>query len=98
MRAALVVTGLMAAMGAVGRGRGSMAIPKTTSLRGAALRDAKLIGANLSGANLSGANLGGAFLMGANLIGADLREALYNASTILPEWVNPVAHGMIFAP
>ena len=82
MRAALVVTGLVAAMGALRRGRGSMAIPKVgptpgmnmegLSLEGADLSDLNLEGANLSHANLFGSSMSNSILRGANLSGADL--------------------------
>ena len=78
---ALAVAGLVAAVGALrGRGRGSMAIPRVRSLRGAMLEGANLdfksmAGFDLSGANLSRADLGSANLTGASLAGADLSEA-----------------------
>ena len=50
MRAALVVTGLMALMGASRRWRGSMAIPRVTSMRGASLAGQYLAEADLRGA------------------------------------------------
>lgn len=62
---------------------------KNTNLTGANLsqaylRKANLVGANLENANLRAANLRDADLTGAKLNGADLRQAIYNAHTVLP--------------
>jgi uncharacterized protein YjbI with pentapeptide repeats len=73
-------------------------------LMGADLKEANLSFADLSDTNLGRDNLGGSTqLEGANLSnckidGTIFDGAIYNEKTILPEGLNPEAHGMIFAP
>ena len=75
MRAALVMTGLAAAVGALRRAGGSRAIPRVASMRGAVLPGADLDHANLRSADLSGADLSRARLAEADLAGAGLSKA-----------------------
>ena len=92
---ALLVAGLMAAAGALrGRGRGSMAIPRVRSLRGAVLEGAALRRRDMAGFDLSEANLSEAILKEANLSGAMLSDATYNETTRFPDSFAPEGRGM----
>ena len=103
---ALLVTGLIAALGALRRRKGgSMAVPRMKALREAVLVGADLIDANLSGFDLSralmswvdltGANLAGANLSGTDLTAANLKGATYDDETMLPGGFDPDGRGMV---
>lgn len=75
---------------------------KGAVLRGCDMKLAKLTKADLRGADLSQDNLGGstqlqgADLSGCLIAGAKFELAAFDTKTILPEGMDPQAHGMIF--
>jgi hypothetical protein len=55
------------------------------------LTNAMLAAADMTEANLTAANLTGAYLTAANIVGADMTGAKWDATTIWPEGIGPIA-------